>query len=59
MERYDDLQTQIEPMLQQFVFPELSSPNGIMRCRAIDLYGQYITNCKEPDHSKMILENVF
>jgi hypothetical protein len=35
-----ELQASIEPLLQQFVFPELSSTNPFMRARACWLYGQ-------------------
>lgn len=36
-----DLQASIEPLLQQFVFNELASPNPFMRARACWLYGQF------------------
>ena len=34
-----ELQASLEPLLQQFVFPELSSTNPFMRARACWLYG--------------------
>ena len=39
--RSNDLRQSIEPLLQQYVFAELTSDNSFMRARACWLYGQF------------------
>ena len=37
----EDFQTNAVIMLQQYIFPELSSENGFMKARACWVYGEF------------------
>jgi importin-7 len=65
IERSAELQASLEPLLQQYVFMELSSTNPIMRARACWLYGQFgsMKNCFKSgvndEHLRHVINGIF
>lgn len=41
MDSFKDLRKSIEPMLKTFVYPELNSEIGLMKSRALWMYGEF------------------
>lgn len=55
-----DLQNSIEPILQQYVFSELTSSNSFMRARACWLYGQFGKfPFNNEDHLRHVLNAIY
>ena len=59
-----ELQASIEPLLQQYVFSELSSQNPFMRARACWLYGQFgslpnVFHEQSDDHLRHVLNGIY
>lgn len=41
MDGFKDFRKMIEPMLEAFVFPELTSDLGLLKSRALWMYGEF------------------
>lgn len=63
--RSAELQASIEPLLQQYVFAELTSENPFMRARACWLYGQFgqlpnvFSSATGEDHLRHVLNGIY
>lgn len=56
VDSFKDLRKSIEPMLQTYVFKELSSSEGLLQSRAFWLYGEYgYIKIKEQEHVNAVL----
>lgn len=59
MDGYKALRKMVEPMLQTFVLPELDSSIGLMKSRALWMYGEFgYIDIKNQEHISIVLEKI-
>jgi len=60
MDAFKDLRQSIEPMLKTFILPELDSPHGLMKSRALWMYGEFgFIDLQEGLHVQQALDKIF
>lgn len=59
MDGYKDLRKMVEPLLEEFVLPELDSQVGLLKSRALWMYGEFgYIDLKKQEHIAIALDKL-